>query len=1357
MTDLSAQARAILRKGFLSHWTKVEARELARLDKALMSRLSHSGLHVTSELDSTPRLVVALLLDEISLSDKAVRDIRQAWAIFNERHSRSETEDQRLGHLLDMASVLGATPRTIRGDRRSARRGFGYEAILDRMQDHVSGLEKRLTFLLDRLGQAVALAFTARKPADAARYWKSLDFEIRIMEMTGWPGDTRVRTAAFLSLATCVQAIPPEQQQNSIGDTSLRSIYRASLEASQSVWVQAAAMEVLINLSPSDFAEVAKRRMLERQAGDSLFLRRRIVELVAGVIANRPELGAIVEIAAADTSPHVRQAVAEAAAAMPGDGGRDLLERLALKDDEPCVRISALLNSLKLVASDAQWVAGLVCRCLGGEQSATVARAALSVAETGAAQLVGRHDDVTAWCEPIGDALATVRQTDPSLALRRWAAQTAEWLWCVSTPDAWTLYHELEKMRSGHGSGRWRRLKSQRVLDAMKSDLLGRVLSILARDGFGYEVVDTPIGFFLFRGERMRWRLWRVLHEALRPASDKRQGHSHVIGRVYHGRIQAPASGLAELSQTKVPGEPLVMADEQGWRPYLPLPDQVISAIDSGGKTKIYSAEGVTIIQSPDGLARRIFARFHLVWDFARYSRLRNWHHGTGHNADEYARELSGVGIGMSFLPHADTSHRQIADTAVTRFFPVTLPWLDPDIGARFENYAFSVYQNSLGDLALFLIAVSGLFFGGHIWANAVQRRNRNKLPLVIGGWGTRGKSGTERLKAALFNAIGLGVMSKTTGCEAMFVYCRPFRPLREMFLFRPYDKATIWEQVNVVRMAREMESQVFLWECMGLNPSYVHILQADWMRDDFSTITNTYPDHEDIQGPAGRDIPQVMTKFIPRKAILISSEEQMQPILAEAAASKNTRCLSVGWLEAALIAPDVLARFPYEEHPYNIALVLKLAEELGIRRDFALKEMADRVVPDLGVLKSYPVAEVDGRRLEFVNGMSANERFGCLANWTRMAFDAPAAPDTWITTVVNNRADREARSQVFAGILVDDIAADCHVLIGSNLEGLQGFIRSRWEERMSETTLWPADHESVSDILANWGKWLRIPTSEDQIAAQDQALRANAAEFDADISKYIENRRDTLKRYADLHAAASNARGRDDDIDLKFRALISEIFFSKFLVVDDFHATGDEIISAISARTPPGMLNRIMGIQNIKGTGLDFVYRWQAWDRCCVALKKLQSGEYDTSLEGLRDLAAFSTFGALGTAAVTHALEETSSFPHAQTETFQAQVNGILSTMEAKDRASQGTVRTQSKRWTNRVVEWFVGGVEQFLDVGDAVQRRKKADRIYRDLARQRIGLERAVQELQSLNSRQKGGWLQKLMSKREQDMDKC
>src|SRR5208283_406553 len=84
----------------------------------------------------------------------------------------------------------------------------------------------------------------------------------------------------------------------------------------------------------------------------------------------------------------------------------------------------------------------------------------------------------------------------------------------------------------------------------------------------------------------------------------------------------------------------------------------------------------------------------------------------------------------------------------------------------------------------------------------------------------------------------------------------------------------------------------------------------------------------------------------------------------------------------------DLLARFPYHEHPKNIALVAALAQALGIPASVAIVEMADHVVPDLGVLKTYPRVRYAGRTVAFTNGMSANERTGALSNWVRMGFD---------------------------------------------------------------------------------------------------------------------------------------------------------------------------------------------------------------------------------------------------------------------------------------------------------------------------------------------------------------------------------
>jgi poly-gamma-glutamate synthase PgsB/CapB len=345
----------------------------------------------------------------------------------------------------------------------------------------------------------------------------------------------------------------------------------------------------------------------------------------------------------------------------------------------------------------------------------------------------------------------------------------------------------------------------------------------------------------------------------------------------------------------------------------------------------------------------------------------------------------------------------------------------------------------------------------------------RAEIPLCVGGWGTRGKSGTARKKAALFQALGVEVFTKTTGCEAMVIHALPERRAPELFLYRPYDKATIWEQKQVLCAAAAMRPHVFLYECMALNPQYVDIIAQQWMRDDIATITNTYPDHEDIQGPRGVDLPYVMNRFVPRDTTCFTAESTMRPILEQEARRKNTRLIGVDWRDAAMVPEDVLARYPYNVHPMNLALVTRMGEELGIDREFAWKEVADWIVPDLGVLKVFPVASHRGRRLEFSNGHSANERHGFNANWTRLGldrFDPAEQPGRWLITVVNNRGDRIARSKVFADCMVQDVRVHRHVLIGTNLNGLRGYVRAALGTRLEGIRLLPDGASGDLDAL---------------------------------------------------------------------------------------------------------------------------------------------------------------------------------------------------------------------------------------------------------------------------------------------------
>ncbi|MDP2828865.1 MAG: hypothetical protein Q8O37_09675 [Sulfuricellaceae bacterium] len=1444
------EARKLLSLGIHPAWRKAEEKLLAPLLQKFVAEENgriRSHRPDTLAVDLPALRLIQFIQREIQLEGEALASLRQRHAEFTQHFARSVSEDERRLHILDYAKTMGRSSRELAGDSRAFERWFGMDAVADRYMRRHTLHERILSFCLGRLGALSAhLIQLAGEPGAQAALWQKLEIERVTRPLLIHDGDNRVVIEAFRCLATGLQALPQTMQETAVAEGTLQFIYRSALESRQQVWVQCEALNLLQSLSLVFLRTALRKRLTEPQEGDDLFLRRHAVLLLGKALVRAPDLAELIPAVLADPSPFVRQALPVVLHEVDEAMALRWFAQSSMEDASPQVRAAALLALPKLLER-AGLFDGLLSqmqKLLQQEQDAFVLRVAFQVCVDASATLIEPGQQAR-WQQAMRSALSVLHGNASSIAVRRWAAQADERLWCQSDPAARQLLERLGNWLQDQKPGRHRSIPKKLLSDA-DPDLIGRVLAILAQDDFGLDMAQGRWRSRMMRGQQFGMRLWRVLHEFRNPSPDKRQAFRHTVGRIFSGNLRAPSGILAELAETKVPGEPLFLSGEAGWRPYLPLLDDVISTLDvPGGKVRLYSSEGVTEVAAPRNIVAQLKSRWLLATRFAQLARLRNWQESSQAMPSGYVHALRELGFEVRFYPHAAATGQAQPDPAVTRFFASGLVVPLGENWQRMEEYFFSVYQNSLNDLAVFTALVLAYFVGKHLYANRRIRQTRENLPLVLGGWGTRGKSGTERIKAAVLNALGYSLVSKTTGCEAMFLYADPYGKMREMFLFRPYDKATIWEQFDVMRHAEGLGADIFLWECMALTPSYVRILQRHWVRDDISTITNTFPDHEDLQGPAGINIPEVMTNFIPRRSILITSEEQMLPILREAARENETRMERVGWLEAGMLTPDVLQRFPYDEHPYNIALVMRMGQELGIAPDFALKEMADRVVPDLGVLKTYPEAAIQGRRLVFVNGMSANERFGCLGNWVRMGFDRQnpdAEPGVWISTVVNNRADRVARSRVFAGILVNDISADRHFLIGSNLPGLMGYIEEAWSKFAQQLTLWPeseaGDATSPQAVLQAFAGRYRVAISEETVRRRLQAMlqglgladtatlldlwqqpqslseslaASGLQEYAADIAAAVQRMNEELGEYQAFFDQIAHinghgempvslspnplpgnplptrkecprrewqqscSHGRDnpppqageganvkgDGFDLRDAGSLREFcvrpsdqkrldqalhqllhtwFKRRIVVVHDFYASGDAIVDIIRSETPPGILNRVMGIQNIKGTGLDFVYRWQAWDTCYKACDKLRSGKIGTMEQGLRELAAFQEFGLLCAEHVRDTLLLARQSAAMQRESFQAELKVIESNLELALEVVRGKMSiVRQSGWMLKLLE----GVEALLDAGDAVKRRKTADQIYRDLIAERISVERAVLELQSLNKRQKGGWL--------------
>ncbi len=1335
MQVLSTKIYGLLTHEMNAHWERVDRDVLGPVSEAIAAKAGSQ--EELSHFDLLHQIL--LTIDETLLS---LEQESESYQRFNLRHSRLSSAEEINQNILLYAEELGRTKAELVGDRRAFKRHFGQDTMVARFQ-RKTGEHERATVILLRTIPRILDTWPFDEQPITEEILQNLPSQRLLRLYDEYTRDERIPVEALRAFSALVKACPPHLKRHLLPADAEQLIIRSAQDIERDPWCQIEGLRLLHQVSIRSFREIAWRLFGSPSEDDQAWVRRRTVDLVLSDDMLEP----LREKVMRDPSPMVRQRIAEQAHLLDNEQTLEVLRALSsLEETETAVRGSALmkLGEQALTAPDSVSFGKVLAEALLSETDSWCIRVSCRIiAETH--RHLSDEMDKAQWFDLFYGALNTINLEHDSISVRRWAAHTREQLVCEADENKKKVLTSFQTALRNTRIGKSGKIKIPEIED-WDDQAIGRVLAVGSQEDFGADVHRSKKLLRFTRGDRMGFRLWRFFYEFQKPSPDKRQAFRHTIGRLYDGHIRIPSPLLSEMSMTKVPGEPYTISDEAGWRPMLPLVDEVISAFDRFPNRKaltISTSEGTTVLSIPTNTLKRLRAQNKLNTKFDEYALARNT------DPAGYVAMLRQIGIGLEFIPHPGEKvepeiHQWFHTSAAVSGFAGL-----ESVTTRIRDYFYSAYANSLEQLFVFLLCAFLYFAGRHVYLNQIFFRLRNKVPLIVGGWGTRGKSGTERIKAALFNAMGHRMVSKTTGCEAMFLYADSFGKTHELFLFRPYDKATIWEQVNIVQLSARLRSHVFLWECMGLTPAYINIIQRQWMKDDIATIVNTYPDHEDLQGPAGINIPQVMTYFIRKGGHCITSEQQMTPILEQSARELGSAFTTVGWLEPGLLTEDMLDRFPYAEHPNNIALVKELGNALSLDEDFSVKEMADRVVPDLGVLKVYAPAAIRSRQLQFVNGCSANERFGALGNWTRLEFDKQdpiEEPGVWVSVVVNNRADRIARSRVFAAILAEDIEVDRIFLIGSNLQGMMGYTREAFDGVLEQIDF-SSSETPQADQWRNWTRKMRLPTSREEVDTYI-AVIDDGDEKEPFIQFYE-------TAYSEYEALAANVSSGDAWTS-KAKDQLRAWFERKFVIVQDYFSTGDQTIHRIVNETPPGYTHKVMGMQNIKGTGLDFVYRFQAWDLCYNACQKIKSRKLKVAREGLSSLSAFTDYGLVCEEEVLDAIQIATKLHVPKDRAIREQLELIETTMQKTlegIKSNLGTGDTQkSASWISSVAEKFLTFLERVLDGGDAIRRRRIADQVYRDMANLRISPAKAAGEIQRMNKRQKGGWLKKDIAARRQ-----
>lgn len=1263
-------------------------------------------------------------------------------------------------------------PKRRRGDMKSLDRWLDLEALSERELMRINRLLERQATLLDMVAHMAPIPELQLPPNLADRLWK----------LAGTGQRELVREHALIAIRCWLETGRASVQR--LRDRGrLRELERICMDGEQHPFTQIEGLRTMAAADGMLGSDVCRKRVEQpMDLPDDFIVRGYALGIWGRIPDPRPTTDELAE-ARYDNSEHVRQHMMRALARYPAGEGYPVVVRLMGEEQSGRV-VAEGLHALAGHAEDDEkardWLETALVDTLRRDTATEALRAALDV--------------TLKWVEasrPLGDRITLLRvvseraRREKDLTMAEYAASVARALMLSMEPDQLKASLELRKKLADVREGGRVTIEHDSVSEPALRHAARGDMALSARRKRG--------GLRITKGERRRPRMWRFLFELRTPVPDKRKGYSHVRARATGDELLVPPVGCAEVTPTRVPGERRLVNRLGTWGPFLPRVDDVLASLERGKPIRLLTSVGTVEVRPPRRLAKRLLTRLKLTTRYQQYADMRDASLAAAEAGDQcaYVKALREEGFEVELDPEpADVDGESVA---------VELPYVGPFLSSNsfvlpaFLEGPLDYFLSESGNrpvhlgLAVFLL-FSYLLMRGALLYNEL-RVARASFPLSVGGWGTRGKSGTERLKAGLFQGMGYDVFVKTTGCEAMFIHAIPGKVANEVFLYRPYDKATIWEQFNVLRLGAGMRAHVFLWECMALNPHYVQLLSHHWMQDDLTTLTNAYPDHEDVQGPSGEDVARTISGFIPPKGRALTTEDQMLPLLREQAALQGAEFTWVDYWASDRISQDLMERYPYQEHPRNIALVARLLEEFDVDPVRSIVEMADHVVADLGVLKTYPEVGYKRRRMDFSNAMSANERAGFLASWERLgmtAHDPRETPESIPMVVINNRADRVPRSRVFARILVRDVSVGGMVVIGTNLSGMSQFLKEEIDDWLSAESVAREDEAPESRIERFDEFLLRLKIRPGAAALRDRlALLLSSIGFDrprADewmrsvglaggepdaarveelVRALLEEQKVEGELAEDILRFAAQAGQRytllketheallQDDMDsanARFREIYGQLFSENLVMLWDPALKGNQVVDRITASIPPGHTARLVGVQNIKGTGLDFVYRWLSIEKVrayCNDLKdkpRARSAALE-SLGGHGDWGLIDTMEAAAT--IESVLEDLDDAQREVAEPLMARLNQQAAAMEKKLHASTKT----------SAFKQVLGVVEKWVDYLDSIHRRVKADRIVEDLAAERVGHGRAAQIMRELTARGKGGWLPKAFEKSGDD----
>lgn len=334
----------------------------------------------------------------------------------------------------------------------------------------------------------------------------------------------------------------------------------------------------------------------------------------------------------------------------------------------------------------------------------------------------------------------------------------------------------------------------------------------------------------------------------------------------------------------------------------------------------------------------------------------------------------------------------------------------------------------------LFLISLIILLLIYGRWEYFQHQKVLANIPIRIHINGSRGKSSVTRLVGAGLRAGGLKTLSKTTGSAPRVIDMagndRVITRLRS---------ASIGEQVKLLKMFSRQEPDAVVMECMAVMPQYQWVAEHQMVKSTIGVITNVRPDHIGEMGSTLEDIANSLANTIPKNGVMITAENRvLQPLINRA--KKNNCKLITSQPDDDL--KEELKRFPYLEHDENIALALKVCEQLGIDRNTALEGMIT-AKPDPGALVLWNL-KIGKNTSRFVSAFAANDPQSTLKIWNLVK---ERIDEESISVFLNTRADRRHRTRQLIDLIYKHISPHVLIIRGEHLPPELSVLKKKFPE----------------------------------------------------------------------------------------------------------------------------------------------------------------------------------------------------------------------------------------------------------------------------------------------------------------------